>query len=199
MRQYCLQFIETRFTETDGAVSNHTGDCSAHRVVGGFSGTDSGLHAFAGFGVRASSDFLVDLFSRDGVDKLDVLLGQYLIVLFRVEVGRVLFSEWNLDLAGLTDECDNLDAVRFQEELFRNCTCGDSTDRFPRRGSSATAGRLESVFCEVGKVSVGRTREEVGFRVVMWSLILVLNDQADGCAECDAVFGSGLDGDRVVF
>lgn len=45
---------------------------------------------------------------------------------------------------------------------------------------------------------MARTGIEVGFRVVMWAVILVLYEETNGCAESDTMLDARLDMDEVL-
>ena len=76
-----------------------------------------------------------------------------------------------------------------------------SPDCFSRGRSATAGGGFDAVFLLVGEICVGRSGEEIHslIAVVLGTLVLVKNYHGDGCAEGEAVFGSGLDLDAVFF
>jgi hypothetical protein len=88
MGEDCFEFIETWFTETEGTVSNDTGDGTSERVVGCFSCPDRLQvsleltnvtvdkmkthisHLGRSLFVRTSGQFLINLIPRNILDEL---------------------------------------------------------------------------------------------------------------------------------
>ena len=72
-----------------------------------------------------------------------------------------------------------------------NCLAGGAP-------STSTA-RLQPVLFQVGVVGVGWTRVEIRLRVVVGTLVFVLDEQSNGCSEGHAMLQARLELDEVLF
>lgn len=97
-----------------------------------------------------------------------------------------------VDLAYGRDECDDFDAERDLEILFRDGACRDTTDGLTRAAASAAATGLDAVLLEVRVVGVTGARIQVRFGVIVRALVLVLDEEGDGRAERNAMFNARL-------
>ena len=66
----------------------------------------------------------------------------------------------------------------------------EHTDCFTGTTSSTTAACFDAVLLKVGIVGVARAWVQICFGIIVRALILILDKQADGSAEGDAVFRS---------
>jgi hypothetical protein len=145
---------------------------------------------------------LVDLGAVDGAEELEELGaervgGRVLVVgLGRARHDVVLLE---VDLADAGDEGDDLDAVGLLEVLLGDRARGDAADGLAGGGAAAAGGGLDAVLLEVGVVRVRGARVEVRLGVVVRALVLVVDEEADGRAEGDAVLDAGLDVDEILF
>ena len=73
------------------------------------------------------------------------------------------------------------------------------TDCLAGRTPSTSATRLQSVFFQVREVGVRGTRVEICLRVIVGTLVFILDKQRDGCSEGYAVLQPGLEVDEVLF
>jgi hypothetical protein len=55
---------------------------------------------------------------------------------------------------------------------------GEFTDGLSCTTASATTASLDTILFEVGVVCVTRTRVKICFRIILWALILVLDEEA---------------------
>ena len=75
---------------------------------------------------------------------------------------------------------------------------GVLTDSFAGTASTASAACLYTVLLEICVIGVAGTRVQVGFGIVMRSLILVLNEQSNRGSEGNAMLSPGLDLNKVL-
>lgn len=73
------------------------------------------------------------------------------------------------------------------------------TDSFAGTASSTTATGFYAVFFEVGPVCVTRPRVKIGLGIVLWTMILVLDEETDWCAESDTVLNPRLNMHQIFF
>jgi hypothetical protein len=67
------------------------------------------------------------------------------------------------------------------------------TDGFPGRAASSAAACFYPVFLEIGPVCVTWTGIEIHFRVVVGSLVEILDEHSNRCAECRVELCARLD------
>ena len=58
----------------------------------------------------------------------------------------------------------------------------ERTNRFASTTPAAATARFDPIFLEVGIIGMARTWVQVCLRVVLWALILVFDEQANGSA-----------------
>jgi hypothetical protein len=140
--------------------------------------------------VRAPSDLLVHSLPRDRVEQVNVLLAQDLIV---------RSNERDTDLANTSHKSNNLHTKSLLQVLLSNGTSSDSANSLSSRGTASSRRRLDTVFCQVRVIGVGRARERIRLGVVVWSLVLVVDDETDGCAKGDPKFCPRLQMNSIKF
>jgi len=73
------------------------------------------------------------------------------------------------------------------------------TDCLAGRTSSASTARLQPVLFQVGIVGVRGAWVEIRLRVVVGTLVFVLDEQRDGCSEGNAMLQARLEVHEVLF
>ena len=74
-----------------------------------------------------------------------------------------------------------------------------ATDCLASRTPSTSTARLQSVFFEIRVVSMGGTRVKIRLRVIVGTLVFILDEQGNGCPEGHAVLQARLEVDEVLF
>lgn len=93
------------------------------------------------------------------------------------------------DIANLLRPCFNINAELAQTELG-DSTSHDTADGFACRGTSAATMIAETIFDIIGVVSMRGTEHVAQVVVVAAVLILVADNETDGCTGGDAIHGS---------
>lgn len=184
MGQGGLELVETGLSEANGAVSNHAGDNTANRVVGVSVLLDNLDHLLTQSQIGTSHGAGgVDTFSGDALKGADPLL---------VGGGSV-----HGHIANLRNKGDNLNVVDGSQVLVGDGAGSHSANGLSGRRSASARRSLDAVLLLVGVVGMGGSRVVVHLRVVMGSLVLVLNQHSDGSTQSLAVLGSALNSNSV--
>lgn len=179
-----FQLVETGLAETDGAVPDHTGDNSSNGVMR-VSVLLHNLDHLLSEGQIGTSHGAggINALSSDALQS-----GNPLLVAGRSVHGNI---------ADLGHKGNNLNVVDSSQVLVGNSSSSNSANSLSCRRSAASRRGLDSVLLLVGVVGMRRSGVVVHLRVVVGSLVLVLNQHGNGGTQSLAVLGSTLDSNRI--
>lgn len=193
--EHGLQLVKARLAEPRGRILDDARHRAANAVGAVAERSNQLLHASRGGLVgTAHGQVGIDRLARDALQQ-----GQER----RVRRGRRVLGRRREEVFGAdaAHKGDNLDAVCQLEVFFGDCARCDAADRLAGAAPAAAGRGLDAVLFEVGPVGVRRAGVQVhgGVAIVLGALVLVEDEHADGRAQGDAAFGSGLNLNTVFF
>ena len=183
--EHRLELVEARLTESRWNVTHHTGDDTADGVLLAPVVLDLLDHLCGESWVRTADE-------PDGVylGASNSVQGVLELLVERVSV--------HADGPDLGHKRNDLYTARLLQKLLGDGTRSDTTNGLPGGGSTTTGGGLDTVLLGVSVVSVGWARVRVHLRIVVRSVVLVVDHHRNGGAERLAVLGTGLYVDPVL-